>query len=215
MHQILRSKWTYFGIRFTGFALLAGYLAVTDDWRFSFTWALAVPAIAFGVASALLVSKISDRLPSLNGYLLFPRSNENTNTVLSRDESDLRWVQFAEKQVPVRGIPFAAAEDGLVCVPVLLAGIGPISALAGGIVFGLLHLARFSYFECLGKTVYYSLTIYLVLPHGLLTVAAGHIVMDALGLAVLRVAKRRLIARMHSNHTVNTDVRESGARGSP
>jgi hypothetical protein len=181
-------------VRVAGFALLAGYVLVADDWRFSVAWSFVVPLIALGVAWGLVASKISDRVPKLNEYLLYPRNTQNDEANVSAAELDLKWVQFTEKQLPRRLIPFAATEDGLICVPVLLVGVGPVSAVIGGIAFGLLHLARYSYFECLGKALYYSLAIYVVLPHGVLTVAAGHIATDVFGLIVLRLVKRKVVA---------------------
>jgi hypothetical protein len=181
-----------------GLLALAAYLALTGDWRCSWTWALAVPAIAVGTAWALIASNIAVRFPKLTDYLLYPR-REETMPTLSRDEWDLHFAAYAQTNIPAKGMPFSAAEDGLICVPVLLLGIDPISALVGGIVFGLLHLARFSYQECLGKAMYYSLAIYFVLPHGLVSVVLGHFLTNALAVVGLRIAKQRLAAEVLSN----------------
>lgn len=194
IYRVLRSRWTYMCVRVGGFALLAGYLFAAGDWRVSVAWAFALPLIALAVAWALVVSKMSYRVPRLNEHLLYPRNTQNDELNVSAEELDLKWVQFTEKKLPPRLIPFAAAEDGLICVPVLLVGISPVSAVIGGIAFGVLHLARFSYFECLGKALYYSLAIYVVLPHGVLTVAVGHIATDVFGLIVLHLVKRKVVA---------------------
>ena len=88
-----------------------------------------------------------------------------------------------------KAVALTPGEDGLICVPLLLVGINPLSAALGGIVFGLLHVERFTYLECIAKSITYGL---FVLPHGLLTVVLGHLIMNGIGFAGLRVIKRHV-----------------------
>jgi len=194
MHKLLKSRWMYQGLRIFGFVFLAAYFVGTGDWRFSWVWALGVPAIALATAWMAIASKIFVRFPKLNEYLLYPQ-REETTPAPSPDEWTLQKANYLESGIRFREIPFTATEDGFICVPVLLIGISPMSALAGGVVFGCLHLARFNYGECLGKAIYYSLAIYFVLPHGLVNVVLGHMLMDALVLVVLRIFKWKRVAR--------------------
>lgn len=195
IRAILKSGWTYTLIHFVGFGLLGGYLILTDDWRISVTWALAYPAMALAVAILLVTLDLSRRFPKLNNYYLIPDARVAT----SEDEWSLNQSKRFEGMMGRGRFLLAPAEDGLICVPVLLAGLGMASSGLGGVVFGLLHLGRFTYLECIGKSIYYALVCIFVLPHGLLTVALGHVLMDAIALAVAKVAKRKLLHKSRSN----------------
>jgi hypothetical protein len=160
-------------------------------------WSLAVPAIAFSIAWPLGTG-VLDRFPKLNRYLLYPAPEQPMEPALSRDEWALRQAQYLQSMFRGTAILSAPAEDGLICVPVLLVGIGPLSALGGGIAFAFLHLARFTYLECIAKGVSYALVCFLVLPHGLLTVVLGHLILDGLAFVAILVAKRKLSAKLRS-----------------
>ena len=198
-----------------GFGLLGSYLLVTGDWRISPIWALAFPAISFSVAWAFVGLKLFDRFSKLNAYLLHPNASEKREVPLSDDEWSLRQARYLESGFRGKAILTTPAEDGLICVPVLLVGVGSVSAALGGIAFGFIHLGRFTYLECIGKSITYALVCYFVLPHGLLTVAFGHVIMNGIGFIAIQVAKRKLSEQLRSNPTVDTDARKSGARGSP
>lgn len=179
-------------MRVLGFGLLAGYLWHSGDWRFSIPWTLAFPAISFAIGWAFVALGFFERFPRLNTYLLYPAKGRVTENVLTEDESALKQARYLVSGMRGGLILTAPAEDGFICVPALLAGITPVSALVAGIVFGCMHLARFTYLECVGKAIAYALVCYVVLPHGLLTVVVGHLLMDALGFAVLKVGQHRL-----------------------
>ena len=179
-------------MRVAGFVLLAGYLWHTGDWRVSLPWALIFPTIALSVAGAFVALRLFDHFPRLSAYYLYPRQGTSTENALSEDEWALKQAKYLEGGLRAGAILTASAEDGLICVPVLLFGIMPISALLGGIAFGLIHLARFTYLECIGKAIAYALVCYFVLPFGLLTVMLGHLLVDGLSFAAVKVAKRRL-----------------------
>jgi hypothetical protein len=91
-----------------------------------------------------------------------------------------------------KAVFFTISEDGFICVPILLIGINPFAALAGGAVFGVIHLGRFTYLECIAKAVIYSLACLWVLPYGLLTLVAGHFTSDVIVLLLLKMIKRKL-----------------------
>ncbi len=214
MIQFLTSRWTYAVIRAVGFGFFVVYLVFTGDWRISALWAVAFPVIAFSIAWLFVLLKLFDRLPKLNRYLLYPPSK--TEPRLSENEWTLAKANYLESGFRGKALLFTAAEDGLICVPILLIGIAAIPAACGGVVFGLLHLGRFTYLECIGKAITYTLVCYFVLPYGLVTVAVGHFIMDALGLAVIKVAKHKLSGELRSNPTVERDGRQqAGARPSP
>jgi hypothetical protein len=199
---ILKSSWTYTLIRLVGFGLLGGYLFLTGDWRISVTWVLAFLIIALAVAILLVNLDLSRWFPTLDKYYLFP----NATVANSNNEWSLNQARRFEGMMGRGRFLLAPAEDGLICVPVLLAGLGVASSALGGLVFGLLHLGRFTYLECIGKSFYYTLVCIFVLPHGLLTVALGHVLMDAAVLAGVKVAKRRLASESRSNTAVKGDA---------
>lgn len=112
---------------------------------------------------------------------------------LSNNEWVIKQAQYFESGFQKKAILLTPSEDGLICVPVILAGINPVSVVLGGLTFGFLHLGRFTYLDCIGKGVIYSLVCLLILPHGLLTVIAGHFGMDLLALASLKVIKSKAL----------------------
>ena len=215
MHRLFKSTWVQVALGILGFGLLGGYLVVTGDWRISPVWALAFPAISFSFAWAFVGLKLFDRFPKLNGYLLYSNTSEKREALLSNDEWSLKQANYLESGFRGRAVLRTSAEDGLICVPVLLVGIGSLSAALGGIAFGFIHLGRFTYLECIGKSITYALVCYFVLPHGLLTVAFGHLIMNGIAFVAIQVAKRKLSEKLRSNPTVESDARNSGARGSP
>jgi hypothetical protein len=214
--RLLSSRWTHIAIWIFGFSFLAGYLALSGDWRVSFPWALAYVAISLSVGWFFSVAlRLHERLPALDRYLLFERDDKATEQI-NNDEWTLRYVKYhLDTGLRTKTVLLTPAEDGLICVPVLLTGAGLVPAALGGMVFGLLHLGRFTYLDCIAKAIIYALVCYYVLPHGLLTVVVGHFIMNGLAFAFMQVAERKLSAKLRSNNTVEADARETGARGSP
>jgi hypothetical protein len=191
--RFLKSRWTYTTIRILGFVALASYLLFFEDWRFSILWALLFPAIAFFVAFLIVRLNLSGRFPKLNHYFLFPKSNQGAEIAFSDDEWTLRKAKYLDSGA---SILFAPSEEGLICVPILMAGLGLLSSTLGGAIFGLLHLGRFTYLECIGKSIYYTLVCLLVLPHGLLTVVMGHLILDFFALVGVRVVTNVLTRKL-------------------
>ena len=136
--------------------------------------------------------RLHDRFPKLNRYLIYPIDSQKPQAALSEDEWARGQLKYIDSGLPGSLILAAPSEDGLICVPVLMVGLGPISAALAGLVFGLLHLGRYSFFECLGKGTYYVLICMFVLPHGLLTVALGHLIMDILALLMIKYLRKQL-----------------------
>jgi hypothetical protein len=215
MRRLFQSGWVRVAVGILGFGLLGSYLVVTGDWRISPIWALAFPAISFSVAWAFVGLKLFDRFPKLNAYHLHPNAGEKREVPPSADAWSLRQAHYLESGFRGKATLTTPAEDGLICVPVLFVGIGSVSAALGGIAFGFIHLGRFTYLECIGKSITYALVCYFVLPHGLLTVAFGHVIMNGIGFIAIQVAKRKLSEKLRSNPTVDTDVRKNDARRSP
>ena len=176
----------------SGFGLLASYLYLTADWRVSIGWGLAYLAIALVVSHLLVKLGAFSRFQFLNEYLTSPRDKVSIPTAQSKDEWVLVKTRYLQSFFNNAAIFLAPAEDALVCVPVLLVGINPLSALLGGAVFGAIHLGGYSYLECMAKGVYYMLIVWIVLPLGLLTVILGHLIADASGFVILRIAARQL-----------------------
>jgi hypothetical protein len=213
--RILKSIWTWITLWATGLCLLGGYLALTGDWRISVPWALAYVAISVAVAWLFVGLKLYERFPKLDRHLLYPHDDKAGGGELTSDQWALAYARYIDAGFRSKAALLTPGEDGLICVPVLLVGIGFVPAFVGGIVFGVLHLGRFTYLDCIGKGIIYALVCYFVLPHGLLTVVLGHLLMNGIAFFGLQVAKHKLGAKLRSNHTVETDARETGARGSP
>lgn len=174
--------------RVIGFGLLAAYLAWSRDFSFSPLWAsgMVVGAIFLGGVVASL--RLHERFPELDCYALARRSNSpSAGAPLSGDQWLAQKTQFTISGMQGTAILGTPGEDGFICVPVLLAGINPISAIVGGLVFGFLHLARWTYLDSIVKAILYAFVCLFVLPHGLLTVVVGHIAIDVIVLKVLKL----------------------------
>jgi hypothetical protein len=190
--QLLAKNSTYWIIRVVGLGFLAAYLFFSREFTFSFTWASAYVVVTVLIALLLAKLRFLDRFPALNGYYFFRATKNSEANHLTENEWAIKKAAFLESGLRPHMILYAPSEDGLICVPVLLVGINPVTAFLGGLVFGLLHLRRFTYLECIGKTIIYSLVCFLILPHGILTVVAGHFATDLLGLASLKLIKGKL-----------------------
>lgn len=138
---------------------------------------------------------VSRRFQVLNRYFTSPRENTGTSLGQSQDEWALLRARHLKSFYNNAAIILAPTEDALVCVPVLFAGISPLSAILGGVIFGVIHLGGYSYLECISKGVSYILIVLVVLPHGLLTVIIGHLITDAIGFVFLKIATRQLSAK--------------------
>lgn len=191
-NQVVRSAWFYRAIHISGFSLLAGYFYNTADWRVSISWGLAYFGIALVVSHLLARLGTSRRFQILNKYFTSPKEKVGVSTGQSQDEWALQKTHHLKSFYNNAAIILAPAEDALVCVPVLLVGISPLSAILGGVVFGAMHLGGYSYLECIAKGVYYMLIVLVVLPHGLLTVVLGHLITDVTGFVLLKIAVRQL-----------------------
>jgi hypothetical protein len=188
---------------------------LTGDWRISPAWALAFPAISFSVAWLFVGLKLFDRYPKLNGYLLYSDTDQTRPSAVSSDDWARKQADYLNSGFRAQAVLSTPAEDGLICVPVLLVGVGPLSVVLGGLAFGFLHLARFTYLECIGKSITYAAVCYFVLPHGVLTVVLGHVIMNGIGFVGIQIARRKFPEKLRSNSAVDADARNSGARGSP
>jgi cation transporter-like permease len=163
-----------------------------------------------------IVLRLHERFRALDRYLSADRVDNTTNEQMTRDEWALAYVKYhLDSGLRTRSVLLSPAEDGLVCVPVLLLGIGPVQAAIGGAVFGILHLGRFTRLDCAAKAIIYGLVCYYVLPHGLLTVVLGHYMTNGMAFAFMQLAERRLDAKLRSGSTMKPDARQSRVRGSP
>ena len=215
MQRLFKSTWARITLATLGWPLLIGYLLLTEDWRLSPAWALAFPAISFAVAWLFVGLKLFDRFPKLNGYLLHSDPDETRPTALSSDDWALKQADYLNSGFRTKAVLSTPAEDGLICVPVLLLGIGPLSAALGGVVFGFLHLGRFTYLECIGKSITYAAVCYFILPYGVLTVVLGHAIMNGVAFVGLQIARRKLATKLRSNSTPHTDARASAMLDQP
>ena len=215
MHRLFKSRWVEITLATFGWPLLVGYVLLTEDWRVSAVWALGFPAISFAVAGLFVALKLFDRFPKLNGYLPYSDTGKARPTAVSRDDWALKQADYLNSGFRTKAVLSTPAEDGLICVPVLLVGIGPLSAALGGIAFAVLHLQRFTYLECIAKSITYAAVCYFVLPNGVLTVVLGHVIMNGVVFGGLQIARRKLSEKLRPNSTPHTDARASSALGQP
>jgi hypothetical protein len=190
--NLLAKKSTYWFLRIVGFGFLVSYLLISQDFAFSFIWVLGYFAIVALVAWVIIVVlDLPKKFPKLDRYYFFQTKVDHKTKPLSDKEWVIKQAEYFESGFQKKTILLTPSEDGLICVPIVLVGISPISAILGGLVFGFLHLGRFTYLDCIGKTIIYGLVCLFILPHGLLTVVVGHFGMDLLSLMALKIIKSK------------------------
>lgn len=81
----------------------------------------------------------------------------------------------------------APAESAFFFVPVLYVGINPITVGLAAALFGAMHYPNFFIRNCIYKSLMHFALALVVLPHGILTVMAGHFFVDHLPLWVMRL----------------------------
>lgn len=96
---------------------------------------------------------------------------------------------------PLRNLGLVIGEDGILLVPLLWAGVSPVTALVAAMAFGAMHYPAFTRLQCVSKGVAYYFACLLVLPYGLLNMLAGHLLLDAV---MMLFAWRRLKRRLES-----------------
>ena len=181
MIEFLYKKSTLWVIRIAGMLFLVSYLLIYQDFSFSLTWVFLYVAIVLGVATGLTSLGIHRLIPSLGAYYVPRKMQESVAEDLEQEDDPYRMREAYMKSLfNKKSVGFLAAEDGLIGVPLLLLGINPLSVFIAGIVFGVLQLPRFTYFECLIKGITYMLICLLVLPNGILTVVLGHYLTDGI-----------------------------------
>lgn len=147
-----------------GLALLAYHAATVP---FSIRW----QAVLFFIAIVLVVSVGSVMVSSLLGINAFDRVPEEHGLMFRRARHTLGL-----------GLQIAS-EDGLFLVPLLHVGINLPYAVIAGVAFGLAHYPSYSLPMCIPKGIAYILVAMFVLPSGIWSVVAGHIIVDAITFA--------------------------------
>ena len=189
-------------------------MAFTGDLRVS-AWALLVPVISFSGFLLAKWLKLFESFPKLNRYHFYSETDPSRPTPISDDDWALKQAEYLSGLFRGKAFFLSPWEDGLICVPVLLVGVGPLSVIMAGIAFAFLHLKAFTYLECIGKGITYTLVCYLVLPHGVLSVVVGHYIMNGVVFVGVQIARRKLSEKLRPNTTVDADARNTSARGSP
>jgi hypothetical protein len=165
------------------------------DFAFSLPWIFAFPAIAVPAAALPFILKLHKRYPKLNRFLFARKAPPRMGPPLSREEQQKQYdealYKYQTSAMRLRPMLLSLpAEDGLICVPIILVGISPMAAIVGGLAFGLLHIGGRTVLDCAVKVLVYSLLCLIVLPHGLLTVVAGHMINNLIGVLVFKTSQR-------------------------
>ena len=212
VRSFFTSRWILVSLRAVGWGLLAAYLTFTRDLRVS-AWALLVPIIPFPTFLLAKWLRLFDNYPKLNRYHLYSESDPSRPRPVSDDDWALQQMEYYNGMARGGKALFLTPwEDGLICVPVLLAGIGPLSVIMAGFAFAFLHLGGFTYLECIAKGITYVAVCYLVLPYGVLTVVVGHLLMNGIAFVGLQIGRRKLSEKLRPNPTIERDAREEAAR---
>ena len=117
-------------------------------------------------------------------------------------------------QRPLQIIILAPGETGLFFVPVAILGVTWWLAILAALLFGFAHYRTYSIEQCSVKAFTAFLNCYFVLPYGVIHLAIGHFIVDAVGIGALWLITSSE-ERLSASNTVETNARESGAGGSP
>ena len=190
---LFSSDWLIKAARIFGGVLAVGYVLQNGaDLQFSLAWSFGFIAIAVSVGWLMVLLNLDNRFPELRRHLVYAIPNkQETPPVDERERARRKAERLLRSAWGGWLVLLTPAEDGLICIPLVVAGITPFTALIGGLIFGFLHLRAYSYFECLGKAIYYTIACYVILPHGFLSVVAGHFALDAVFLVVLMQMRRQ------------------------
>lgn len=187
MLDFLRKKRTFHVLGGVGATLLAAYLIVTRDFRISPIWVGWYIGITFASGMSWATLARWGPMKRLERYHFRPQAARPGATPAT-DEKNLsqRQLDFA-KRARLRDLLMVPTEDGLICVPMLLTGIHPAVVIACALAFGFLHMVNHTYLDCIGKALRYTLLSMLILPHGILNMVAGHVLMDLFAFAALKM----------------------------
>jgi membrane protease YdiL (CAAX protease family) len=188
-HPILRRRFAFVAI--IGYAFLAYHatqvpFSVSADAISRF---LLIFAIMVGLALGLL-------------YVLDKRRSKRTDDVESQMIGTRVWSNLKNAPWKLLSIP---AEDGFCLLPLLYIGINPFSAIVAAVVFAVLHYPSFPWRYCVPKGVAYFFIALFVLPYGIWSVIAAHLLLDATVIVLFALSRvegkpalRRLLRVMQS-----------------
>jgi hypothetical protein len=161
-------------LKFTGILFLALHLR-SHAIQFEPVWALAY----FGIS-----------LLSVPIYIwtnkLIARSRSEPHQIDEETKYIYEHVSETKENNPVC-FWLAPAESAFFYVPLLYFGLNPINAAIAATMFGFMHYPQFLFRNCLYKVLVQYVLILLVLPHGILTMMAGHLLMDYVPLTLYKL----------------------------
>jgi len=166
-----------------GMAALAAHVAAGNA-RLEPVWIL--PGVAIPLAVTLVLVPLLSMLTRLRGKA----AAREYDRAASKNVRRLARV-VARKPSHLLLVP---GEDGFFFLPLVYLGITPVSAAAAAGLFALVHLATRTSQACVVLFVAWFLVCLIVLPHGILPVVFGHLVLDTLAYLVMRARQRRKTA---------------------
>ena len=196
-------------IQLGGWAILIAYLAQTPI-AFDPLWVGVYVAVGIGVGFVYVLA-IKPLVHLVSGTTTDGAGISNELFLVNPKNAP---VAEAMSRRPLRIILLAPGETGLIFVPVAIIGVTWWLAFLAALLFGLAHCRTYSLEQCTVKVFTAFIQCYFILPHGVIHLAIGHLLVDAAavgGFWLLTSKEERLSA----NSTVESDARESGARGSP
>jgi len=169
-----------------GLGLLICHLSYANI-TFDPLWTLVYLAIAGGMAFSWLAGI------SLYGKLT--RNKNDDSDHMPREEIEaaetLLEIGRAVKKKPWM-LLLIPGEDGLFFLPLLYIGINPVSALVASALFAAAHLACKPLFACVGTFAISYFICLFALPHGIMPVVAGHLILDLSVFAMMPFLQKKL-----------------------
>jgi hypothetical protein len=176
-------KWRDLVVGVVGYSLLAHHF-LTEPFQFNLLAVLGFIGVLAGVTAVVTVIMVC----------AYPWSK----SLEKQDEAEAETLGqifdhlVRRKPASLLQIP---AEDGCFLLPLLYLGITPWTAGVAALLFAAFHYPLFPWRYCLPKGVAYFLIALWLLPHGIWSAVAGHLVVDLIGIvlpALWRTRKNRV-----------------------
>jgi hypothetical protein len=173
--------------------LFLSYYLITTPQHYDLIWVFVYLGIAL-----LGISSIAIIFYTINFFI----KDKLEEKLFSKDDTEEKLIAlyYTLKRSPwlVLLIP---GEDGFFFLPLLYIGITPITAAIAAILFGFAHVTSKPIFACVITSIIAFLSILIVLPHGILPLCVGHIILDISIFSILPT----VLKRHAENHTLLSD----------
>lgn len=181
---ILRLKRLAIPMKVVGLGFLA-YHCATADVRFNPIWV----AVYIGVAMLLVNACVAvDAIISR----IRPKKHDNRGALTAEEIVCVDKMDDQSRHIWRKPWLFLliAGEDGFFFLPLLYLGVNPAIAVVAAAIFTLMHYQDKPNYTLVGTFLFITTNVLIVLPHGILPMVIGHIILDATAFSMTPILKK-------------------------